>query len=256
MKQPVTEEGSSAAHSKYYDTSNNECDATYYSSSSDTSEEHANETDDTDDSDKDLSDNLLIETHANELIDFIINPVYTDAQITSAVIYPEGNLKPTSYISGASEVPLGTHVDVQVRNILLQEMFQDESALHILSIPAKKLPYTATTSQPNSLQAKARKLMQKAKKNMRKINFKKAVAHKFSEYDQKLEALTNFNVSETFEKAVQARVLAEIKKLIHTHIPKALANYVKPHLNTFLLEVMKNNHISLFTKPSTNTDDL
>ncbi|GJX61469.1 hypothetical protein Tco_0294369 [Tanacetum coccineum] len=157
---------------------------------------------------------------------------------------------------GASEVPLGTHVDVQERNILLQEMFQDESALHILSILANKLPYTATTSQPNSLQAKARKLMQKAKKNMREINFKKAVAHKFSEYDHKLEALTNFNVSETFEKAVQARVLTEIKKLIPTHIPKALANYVKPHLNTFLLEVMKNNHISLFTKPSTNTDDL
>ncbi|GJV06753.1 hypothetical protein Tco_1344409 [Tanacetum coccineum] len=67
---------------------------------------------------------------------------------------------------------------------------------------AKKTPYPTTTPQPNSLQAKAKKLMQKAKKNMRKINFKKAVAQKFKEYDQKLEALTNFNVSEVFEKAV------------------------------------------------------
>ncbi|GJX94889.1 hypothetical protein Tco_0349475 [Tanacetum coccineum] len=62
-----------------------------------------------------------------------------------------------------------------------------------------------TTPQPSSLQAKAKKLMQKAKKNMRKINFKKGVAQKFREYDQKLEALTNFNVSEAFEKAIQAK---------------------------------------------------
>nr|GEU53024.1 hypothetical protein [Tanacetum cinerariifolium] len=45
---------------------------------------------------------------------------------------------------------------------------------------------------------KSKKLMQKAKKNIRKINFKKAAAQKFREYDQKLEALTNFNVSEAF----------------------------------------------------------
>ncbi|GKG24711.1 hypothetical protein Tco_0395339, partial [Tanacetum coccineum] len=31
---------------------------------------------------------------------------------------------------------------------------------------------------------------------------------------------------------------------------------VKPSLNNFVLELMKNNEISLFTKPSTNTDDL
>nr|GEV70490.1 hypothetical protein [Tanacetum cinerariifolium] len=48
-------------------------------------------------------------------------------------------------------------------------------------------------------------VMQKAKKNMRKINFKKAVAQKFKEYDQKLEALTNFNVSEAFKRAVKTR---------------------------------------------------
>ncbi|GJZ54325.1 hypothetical protein Tco_0609210 [Tanacetum coccineum] len=38
--------------------------------------------------------------------------------------------------------------------------------------------------------------MKNAKKNMRKINFKKAVAQKFKEYDQKLETLTSINVSE------------------------------------------------------------
>ncbi|GKA20039.1 hypothetical protein Tco_0699954, partial [Tanacetum coccineum] len=71
----------------------------------------------------------------------------------------------------------------------LTEMFPDNNAHHIPSLPAKKIPYPTTTPQPNSLQAKAKKLMQKAEKNMRKINFKKAVAQKFKEYDQKLEAL-------------------------------------------------------------------
>nr|GEY91109.1 hypothetical protein [Tanacetum cinerariifolium] len=84
-----------------------------------------------------------------------------------------------------------------------KEMFPDKNSHHIPSLPAKKNPYHITTSQPNSLQGKSKKLMQKAKKNMRKFNFKKAVAKKFREYDQKLEALTNFNVSKAIEKAVQ-----------------------------------------------------
>ncbi|GKD81774.1 hypothetical protein Tco_1348613 [Tanacetum coccineum] len=98
--------------------------------------------------------------------------------------------------------------------------------------------------------------MQKAKKNIRKINFKKVVVQKFREYDQKLEALTNFNVSEAFEKVVQARVLTEIKKLLPTHIPKVIANYVRHRLNSFVLEVMKTNQMKLFTQSSTSTDDL
>ncbi|GKF17035.1 hypothetical protein Tco_0061953, partial [Tanacetum coccineum] len=132
------------------------------------------------------------------------HPVYTDAQTTLVVHNPEGNLKLTSYISGASEVPLGTHVDVLATKTLLQEMFPDENAYHLSSPQATKTSYPITYPQPNSLQAKAKKLMQNAKKNMRKINFKKAVAQKFKEYDQKLEALTNFNISEAFEKAVQS----------------------------------------------------
>ncbi|GJU58799.1 hypothetical protein Tco_1236565, partial [Tanacetum coccineum] len=124
-----------------------------------------NETDDADDSDMDLSDDSpqgdddAAGFDANELTDFVSKPVYTNAQTTSAVIYPEANPELTSYISGASEVPL-------------------------------------------------------------------------------------------------AKVLIEIKKLLPTHIPKAIANYVRPLLNTSVLDVMKNNQISLFTKPSTTTDDL
>ncbi|GKF75512.1 hypothetical protein Tco_0224956, partial [Tanacetum coccineum] len=83
----------------------------------------------------------------------------------------------------ASEVPLGTHVDVLATKTLMQEMFPDENAHHIPSLPTKKIPYHTTTPQPSSLQAKAKKLMQTTKTNMRKFNFKKAVTQKFKEYD-------------------------------------------------------------------------
>ncbi|GJV29004.1 putative ribonuclease H-like domain-containing protein [Tanacetum coccineum] len=63
----------------------------------------------------------------------------------------------------------------------------------------------------------------------------KAVAQKFRECDQKLEALANFNVFEAFEKAVKAKVLIEIKKLLPTHILNAISNYVRPCLNTSVL---------------------
>ncbi|GJR76160.1 hypothetical protein Tco_0088525 [Tanacetum coccineum] len=71
--------------------------------------------------------------------------------------------------------------------------------------------------------------MQKAKKNMSKINFKRAVTQKFKEYDQKLDALTSIYVSEAIDK---------------------------PRLNNSVLEVMQNNQIRIFTKPSIFIDDL
>ncbi|GJS53534.1 hypothetical protein Tco_0626896 [Tanacetum coccineum] len=98
--------------------------------------------------------------------------------------------------------------------------------------------------------------MQKAMKNMRKINFKKVVAQKFKEYDQKLEALTSINVSKVIDKVVHAKVLTKMKKLLPTHVLNSVANYVKPGLNNSIREVMRNNHIRLFTKPSTSADDL
>nr|GEU97432.1 hypothetical protein [Tanacetum cinerariifolium] len=198
---------------------------------------------------------LLDETLANELMDFISHPVYTDVHTTSMVHNPEVNPELTSYISSAFEVLLDTHVDVLVTKTLMQEIFSDETAHHIPSLPAKKIPYPITYPQPSSLQAKEKKLMQKAKKNMNKFNFKKAVTQKFKEYDQKLEALRNFNVFEAFKKSVQAKVLTKIKKLLPTHIPNVIANYVKPYLNTFFLEVMKTNQINL-TQSSTSTNDL
>ncbi|GJR75233.1 hypothetical protein Tco_0087598 [Tanacetum coccineum] len=94
---------------------------------SEKSEESANETDDADESNMNLSDDnphgdddaasssldfiqtLLDETPANELMDFMSHPVYTDAHTTSVVHIPEGNPELISYISCASKVPLGTH---------------------------------------------------------------------------------------------------------------------------------------------------
>ncbi|GJS10161.1 hypothetical protein Tco_0366957 [Tanacetum coccineum] len=164
-KQAVTGEGSSATHNKHYANSDIDRDATLYSSSSDKIEESANETDDADESNMDLSDDnlngdhdaagygvfmhnkstatpnstylsptvtsssldfiqtLLDETPANELTDFMSHLVYTDAQTTSMVHNLEGNPELTCYISGASKVPLGTHIDVIATKTLMQEMF-------------------------------------------------------------------------------------------------------------------------------------
>nr|GEV59617.1 hypothetical protein [Tanacetum cinerariifolium] len=110
---------------------------------------------------------------------------------------------------------------------------KDEAAHHNSSSPANTTSYPTTNSQHISLQAKAKKLMQK-----------------------KLEALTSINVSKAINKAVHVKVLIKMKKLIPTHVPKVLANYVKPCLNNYVLEVMRNNQINLFTKPSTSADDL
>ncbi|GJY39792.1 hypothetical protein Tco_0987634 [Tanacetum coccineum] len=115
-------------------------------------------------------------------------------------------------------------------------MFLDDAAYH-LSSPSATITYKLPINpQLNSLQAKAKKMMQMEKKNMRKSNFKKAVTEKFREYDQKLEALTNFNVSKAFEKVVQAKVMIEMKKLLPTYIPTVVANYVRPRLKTSVLE--------------------
>ncbi|GKA56084.1 hypothetical protein Tco_0755156 [Tanacetum coccineum] len=126
-KQPVAGEGSSAAHNKYYSSSNTSSDATLYSLSSDKSEESANEIDDATNliwtypmiihiemmmmMMQDFIQTLQDKTPVNELTDFMSHPVYTDAHTTLVVHNPEGNPNLTSYISGASEVPLGTHVD-------------------------------------------------------------------------------------------------------------------------------------------------
>ncbi|GKD93712.1 hypothetical protein Tco_1373549 [Tanacetum coccineum] len=68
-----------------------------------------------------------------------------------------------------------------------------------------------------------------------------------------MEALTNFNVSEAFEKSVQAKVLTEIKKLLPTYIPNAIANYVNPRLNTSVLELKLLHRIHLNKLNDTHT---
>ncbi|GKA00148.1 hypothetical protein Tco_0672698 [Tanacetum coccineum] len=238
-KQAVAGEGSSVAHIKYDDTSDTKSDVTCCSSCSDTLEESANGTNDADDSDLNLSDdnpdkdddtagfgvfmynkstetpkstylrptittssldfiqNLLDETPVNELTDLMSNLVYTYAPTTLVVHNLDGNHEVRSFLSCASEVPFVTHVDVQATKLILQEIFLDDHVIFHHKLP--------TNLQPNSLQAKSKKLMQKAKKNTRKIKFKKAVAQNFREYDQKLKALINFNVSEAFKKAVQTK---------------------------------------------------
>ncbi|GJR32884.1 hypothetical protein Tco_1109116 [Tanacetum coccineum] len=182
-KQAMVGEGSSVAHNKHFDLSDTDSDATLYSSSSDKTKEGANETDNTNESDIDLSNDnldgdngatrygvfmhnkstatpnstylsqtvtsfsldfiqtLLDETPANELTEFMSHPVYIDAQTTLVVHNLKGNPELTSYISGASEVPLDTHVDDLVTKTLLQEMFPKENAHDLSSLQATKTSY-------------------------------------------------------------------------------------------------------------------
>ncbi|GJV86636.1 hypothetical protein Tco_1530574 [Tanacetum coccineum] len=188
-------------------------DATQDSSRSYTDEAKDDETDDYDDSDMDLSDDepkgdddvsLLNEPPINELTDFVSNQVYTDAHTTSVMANLEG---------------------------VTEEMLPDEATHHKSSQPVNTIHYPIKNHLQNSLQAKAKKLIQKAKKNMRKINFKKVVSQKFKEYDQKLVALTSINVFEVIEKGVHEKVIKEMKKLLPTHVLKSVANYVNPRLN-------------------------
>ncbi|GJU48080.1 hypothetical protein Tco_1217635 [Tanacetum coccineum] len=95
---------------------------------------------------------LLNDPPENKFTDFISNLVYTDAHTTSAVIYPEGNPELTSYISCASEVPLGTHVDVQATNTVLQEMFSDEA--FFISTSKKITYYQRSPTNLTSSQSK------------------------------------------------------------------------------------------------------
>nr|GEU97503.1 hypothetical protein [Tanacetum cinerariifolium] len=126
---------------------------------------------------------LLNDLLVNELTDFLTNPVHTDAHTTSLVANPEENP---------------------------EEMFSNESARHISSPPAN---IQVKDPQPSSLQAKAKKQMQKAKKNIRKINFKRAVTQKFKEYDQKLEALTSINVSEKLYDTLYESIILDQEAL-------------------------------------------
>ncbi|GJY14705.1 hypothetical protein Tco_0385127 [Tanacetum coccineum] len=122
--------------------------------------------------------NLLNEPHVQELTDLMCKPVYTDAHITFEVANLEGNP---------------------------EEMFADDIVHQISSSPAKTTHNLVTNPQHKSFQAKAKMLMAKAKHNMRKITFKKAVEKKFKEYNQKLEAVTLINVPKAIEEAIQAK---------------------------------------------------
>nr|GEV16579.1 hypothetical protein [Tanacetum cinerariifolium] len=211
-------------------------DATLYSSSLDESEESSNETDDADESDMDLSnDNLHGDDDATRYGVFMHNKstvtpnsTYLSPSVTSSsldFIQTFIDKTPTNVLTDFMSHPVYTDAQKSLVVHNLEVMFQDKNAHHIPSLLAKKIPYPTTHPQPSSLQAKAKKLMQKAKKNMRKINFKKAVVQKLREYDQKIEAIRNFNVSEAIKKAVQAKVLSEIKKILPTHILNAIENY-------------------------------
>ncbi|GJX28601.1 hypothetical protein Tco_0236680 [Tanacetum coccineum] len=127
----------------------------------DTDEERDDEIDDSDDSNMDLSKD---EPKGDD-----------DAAGFGVFMYNKSTEPPKStYLS-----PTVTTSSLEYIQSLLNdspEIFLDEAAHHISSPPANTTYLPIKDPQPSSLQAKAKKLMQKAKKNMRKINFKRTVA--------------------------------------------------------------------------------
>ncbi|GKD75716.1 hypothetical protein Tco_1333998 [Tanacetum coccineum] len=111
----------------------------------------------------------------------------------------------------------------------------NQLALRNRDINNKESRHNWSKELPKSIQEKAEKLITKARHT--KLHLKKAVEKKFKEYDQKLEALSTINVPEAIEEFVQAKVLTEMKKQPPTHLPKAVANFVKPRLNNTVLEL-------------------
>nr|GEU45942.1 hypothetical protein [Tanacetum cinerariifolium] len=216
MKQAVVGEGSSVAHIKYYKfekISATDSDATRGSSFPDANEEKDNETDDFDDYDIDLSDDSLEGDDTSGFRVFMYN-------------------KPIEPLISTNLSPTVTCSSLEYIQSLLNESPVNELR-DFMSNPVD------TNAQTTSM---AKGLMQKAKKNMRKINFKKAAAKKFKEYDQKLEAFANVNVSKVIDKTVQAKVLIEMKKLLPTHISKAIANYVSQDSITRTKASLGRNH--------------
>ncbi|GJY15014.1 hypothetical protein Tco_0385436 [Tanacetum coccineum] len=100
--------------------------------------------------------NILNDQPENELTNLSSRPVYTDAQTTFA------------------------------------ELFEDTTDHQVSSAPATTTHNLITNPQQSSIQAKAKKLVTKARHTL--LNFKKAVKKKFKEYDQKLEALSSINL--------------------------------------------------------------
>ncbi|GJR57008.1 hypothetical protein Tco_1499170, partial [Tanacetum coccineum] len=92
-----------------------------------TSEESANETDDADNSDMDLTDD---EPKGDD--DTASNPVYTDAHTTSAVHNLEGNPEVRSFLSGASEVPFGQskEADAKGKEEYKEDQLQEGNTLY------------------------------------------------------------------------------------------------------------------------------
>ncbi|GKB69257.1 hypothetical protein Tco_0930669, partial [Tanacetum coccineum] len=225
--QPSKGEGSNAAKDgEFEDFSGTDSDATQNSSWSNTDKD--DDIDDAENSDMDISDddsdkgddavgygdfiNHLNDPRKQELTDLLSRAVFTNAQTTTMLANLKGNL---------------------------EEMFEDASDHQVSSPLANTTHNLIINLQQSSIQAKAKKLITKARHT--KLNFKKAVKKKFKEYDHKLETLSSINFPKAIEESVQANVLSKIKKQLPTHVLKAVSTLVKPCINKTVLEIVMEN---------------
>ncbi|GKA48410.1 hypothetical protein Tco_0741368 [Tanacetum coccineum] len=247
-KQPFAGEGSSAAHNKYYSSSDTASDATLYSSSLDKSEESANETDDADKSDIDLfddnphgdDDTTRYEVFMHNKSTATPNSTYLSLTITSSLLDFIQTLLDKTLVNELTGFM--SHLVYTYAHTTLVVHYPEgnpELTSYISgNVPRREcLSHTISTSKENSLSYKNSiiKLLTRQSKEA------DAKGEKEYEEDQLQEG---------------TKVLTEIKKLLPTHIPNVIVNYVRPHLNTSVFEVMKNNQINLFTQSSTSTNDL
>ncbi|GJX24868.1 hypothetical protein Tco_0231164 [Tanacetum coccineum] len=179
--QVVREQGSSAAHDKYYkfeDISATDSEVTRDTLGSYTDEEKDDDSDDSDD--KDLSDDEPKgDDDATGFGVFVYNK--SKEPLKSTYLSPTVTCSYLEYIQSLMNEPPTYELEDFMNNLVYidahttsVEMFPDEAVHHISSPPANTTYNPITNPQQNSLQAKAKKLMEKAKKNMRKVTFRKA----------------------------------------------------------------------------------
>ncbi|GJX48143.1 hypothetical protein Tco_0273333 [Tanacetum coccineum] len=127
----------------------------------------------------------------------------------------------TSYISGASEVPLGTNVDFEAPCSVLQ--------VHD-AIPTDQVissPPTTTTYNPtkNPQQKHTKQLIAKARK--RKKDSTKAILQKLVEHEKRLNDLSKTNVAKVIKESVQANMINEVKNKLPKLEPDIVSDFIQ-----------------------------
>ncbi|GKA87759.1 hypothetical protein Tco_0809523 [Tanacetum coccineum] len=73
---------------------------------------------------------------------------------------------------------------------------------------------------------------------------------KLEEHEQKLNALTQINHAYAIKELVQANIIQEVKNQLPKFVPKAVSDYVEPHLASTVKEALKTTHMAQTDVPT------